>query len=356
MNKKMDSNRILYLDVLRVVACILVAMVHVSAQHIYDAPAGTFFFGTHAAFDCLGFSGVALYFMISGTLKLDAKKAVTIRSVLKRVLHFYFLFFFWKFIFYLFVGLTSDIPMDAAFWKDTIVNVFSGRGHYHLWFLPTIAVVYLFIPMIKKSVESDKKVCLYYVAIFFAIDVLARTMLMFDNKISELLRGFLTYNDFFLFTGYLGYFVWGHYLHTYGSEISKPVRIVIYILAIAMLPLSGLADTYFSTSKGVFDISMNTPMGLTSFVTVTAIFLFVKNARMPSNKVVCRCLMAGSSMTLGIYLIHPMVIVFTEKIGFNSLLFAPVLSLPVVSIAVAIISAVPVFILMKIPVVRKIVT
>ena len=64
------SNRIVYLDVLRVIACFSVIMVHSCAQY-FVKDIGSFNFWVGNIFDGLARIGVPLFIMISGALMLD---------------------------------------------------------------------------------------------------------------------------------------------------------------------------------------------------------------------------------------------------------------------------------------------
>lgn len=354
-----ENKRVIYLDIVRILACFLVVLVHVSAQHIFDNPANTSEFITHASYNCLAFSGVSLYIMISGALMLNSKKEITVNAAIRKTLHMYFLYFAWKLIYDIFNLILKRDSVDLKVIKDIFIDVISGRGYYHLWFLPTIAIIYLFLPMIKKSLENDKIVCQYYLILFFILNIIVETVYNFKFKYKYILVDFLSYNNFYLFTGYIGYFILGHYLNKFCNEIKKPVRIVLYITSICLIPIAGIINSYISVRDSELKVPMNNPFSVFSFIITVSIFIFIKNLKfdekLANKEKVIKVISLLSLMTLGIYLIHPMIIMLVENLGLNSLLFIPALSIPLIMIIDTVITGIIVFILIKIPIINKLI-
>lgn len=65
-----SKNRIFYLDILRVIACLSVIMIHSSAEYVTN-DIGSFNFWIGNLFDSLTRIGVPIFVMISGALMLD---------------------------------------------------------------------------------------------------------------------------------------------------------------------------------------------------------------------------------------------------------------------------------------------
>ena len=77
-----DSKRIAYFDLLRIVAGVLIVMVHVSAQGMETLPLDSMEYFWANFWNGAAFIGVALFVMLSGTLELDPAHP----SDLKRIL------------------------------------------------------------------------------------------------------------------------------------------------------------------------------------------------------------------------------------------------------------------------------
>ena len=120
----MEKKRIVYLDIVRIIACVLVVLVHVAAQWIerlaVPAYASAQWTGSPKvtgvdvavanAFHILAFSGVSLFVMISGALALNPDKEEDLKTLLvKRTLHFFVLYYIWKFFFQIVTMLERGI-------------------------------------------------------------------------------------------------------------------------------------------------------------------------------------------------------------------------------------------------------
>ena len=75
-----EKNHIAYLEALRLVACILVVGVHVSAFNLEQVPVESLNFKVMNGLDCLSILGVPLFVMISGALFLAPSYEVTVKK------------------------------------------------------------------------------------------------------------------------------------------------------------------------------------------------------------------------------------------------------------------------------------
>lgn len=80
--KSSGGRRIAYLDLTRIIACVLVVMVHISAQQIEEFPVDSAQFVITNSYNSLAFTGVALFVMISGALALNPRKETGIKNLL----------------------------------------------------------------------------------------------------------------------------------------------------------------------------------------------------------------------------------------------------------------------------------
>ena len=109
---------------------------------------------------------------------------------------------------------------------------------------------------------------------------------------------------------------------------------------------------------------MNTPFAATSFFMAAAVFTacrsFFFRLSERSNKTVLgkfsRLLVPCSGTTLGIYLLHPLILELLNDLGLNTLLFTPFLSIPVITIGIVILCAAVTYLLLKIPILRRLVS
>ncbi|MCM1025866.1 MAG: acyltransferase family protein [Roseburia sp.] len=342
MNRR---SRVLYLDLLRIAACFLVVMIHVSAQLLETMPSNR----TVNFYNSIALTGMALFVMMSGALALrDGREDGIGEILLHKTVRFYFLYYAWK-VFYQVVDMIEiQEPFTLINIKNEVVlAAIMKRGvAYHLWFLPMIAVIYMFVPLIRKSV-ADRKVCLYFLSVFFIVHVFWATMSNYEFRFDYVFQGFFEYNPFELFGGYLGYFILGHFLFEWGSSIPKVGRILIYILGGGSLILS-----YFEGS------TLKTPFSLTAFFMATALFLLGQRGeeRLRSRgERAGSALFWGASCTLGIYLLHPFALSYFPVQAVSEGLRYPALSIPVMTLCIFLLCGVFSALLLKVPVLRKLV-
>ena len=138
----MQKERIAYFDLIRVIAGILVVMVHVSAQQIESLEVEGTAFAITNAFNCLAFSGVALFVMISGALALRPEREMDLQTLLlRRTLRFFVLYYIWKAFYQVVAMLEKGESLTVAAVKnDVVLALVQKRGYYHLWFLSLIHI------------------------------------------------------------------------------------------------------------------------------------------------------------------------------------------------------------------------
>lgn len=338
-------SRILYLDLLRIAACFLVVTIHVSAQLLETMPASR----TVIFCNSIGFMGVALFVMMSGALSLREGREESIVSILlHKTLHFYLLYYIWKAFYQAVAMVEIGEPFHLVNIKNEIIlTCLTKRGvAYHLWFLPMIAMLYMFVPLIRKSVV-DKKVCLYFLGVFFTVHILWATLQNYDFRFDYVFQGFFEQNPFPLFGGYLGYFILGHFLFTWGSGIRKGWRLLLYVLGGVSLVFYG-----FQGSK------LDTPFAVTAFFMAAALFLLGQSLEGGLEKraeSAQRLLSAVAKCTLGIYLMHPLVLSRFPVEAVSEGLRHPAVSIPVMSLCIFILCGAVSAVLLKIPVLKKLV-
>lgn len=354
----MDKSRIAYLDLIRITACVLVVMVHVLAQQLERLPVDSVQYAIANAFNCLAFSGVALFVMISGALALNPRRDMPLKTLLfHKTVHFFLLYYLWKAIYQIVAMLENGQRFTLYNMKKHILlALIQERGYYHLWFLPMIAIVYMAVPLIKKDVAA-KNVCRYFLCVFFITALLFPTLFHYEFKFKYLFVDFFASNDFYLFGGYLGYFVLGHYLHNWGAGFSPRNRKLLYIAGLCVFAAACISGTSASRAAGQPSYIMNTPMGAATFFTAMAIFAAEQSAgrTLLQSEQIQHVLQSGADTTLGIYLLHPLAITLFAKIKFDASICSPILSIPLLSACIVLVCGLAAAILSRIPIIRKLV-
>ena len=140
--------RVLKYDVLRVIACFAIVLLHVSASYwsVVDIYGSEFVVMT--VYNSLTRFAVPVFFMLSGLFLVSPERENV--KVGKRVLKIILLFYIWS-AFYAFQGvavdaLTGQFSQEA--WNGALQRfVF---GHVHMWFLQMLAGFYILIPVARQ--------------------------------------------------------------------------------------------------------------------------------------------------------------------------------------------------------------
>lgn len=354
----MQKERIAYLDLVRIIAGILVIMVHISAQQIENLAVDSMAFAITNAFNCLSFSGVALFVMISGALALRPERETDLKTLLlHRTLHFFILYYIWKAIYQIVTILEKGESLTVDNVKnDVVLSLIQQRGYYHLWFLPMLAIIYMMVPLMKKAL-AEKKLCQYFLTVFFVAALFVPTLLHYDFKFKYLLKDFFAYNDFYLFRGYLGYFVLGHYLHNWRADITSKRRTLLYAAGGFCFLLACILGTIDAHAAGQPSQHMNTPFAATTFFTAAALFVAGQSVdgKISASVKAKKTFGFLAGTVFGVYLLHPLAILFWESVGLTTSLCTPILSIPLLTVCTAVLSVSAAALLLKVPVLRKLV-
>ena len=164
----------LYIDILRVMACFSVIMLHTSAQPWYNLPVDSVGFKIANSYDALFRFGVPVFVMISGALFLEPKKEPDIKRLYRHnILRLAVLYVFWSCLY----GLMDCRGFDPAGigWKDIAREMILGR--YHLWFLPMIMGIYVLLPVLQVWIRhASKQNIEYFLLLFFFCQILCETI------------------------------------------------------------------------------------------------------------------------------------------------------------------------------------
>ena len=349
-----EKKHIAYLEVLRLVACILVVGVHVSAFNLEQVPVESLNFKVMNGLDCLSILGVPLFVMISGALFLAPSYEITVKKFYTRKIpRIVFLYFFWL-LFYNVVNFLEN----GTVWnftnvkKQIVLESLLGKGMYHMWYLPMLAVLYLLTPFLK-SFAADRKKCLLFCALGFAYSILLPTALKFEFPYRTIVESLYNQFDCSFFGGYVTYYVLGHALHEYVPKLSAQKKAALGLGGVIAMGIEIAVCNVWSVKTGIMSTILNTPFSVTAFIGAAAIFLLLRDGVSGRKQEELSGKLAG--LTLGIYLIHPLFLRIYGWLG-GTTLFAPAaIAVPLIIVLITLISGAAVYALSKIPVVKKIV-
>lgn len=294
-----STSRLLWADVIRVLAIFLVIVVHSSIVPSSPFPlTNTFFF-------LLSFSiakvCVPLFIMLSGALLLDKKESYPIffkKRVMKVVIPWIawtILYMIWNYLFH--EVRPSNISAWKYFFEVTLLST--------LWFLPLITAIYLMTPIIRIGNSLLQKKDKIYIILTWFIWVSVLPFLHASPAFPLSSQGGL----FSVACAYIGYFFLGNFLiklSSFKKSLLIPFAIIASGVLMTFLEIFLMKTTYLASYQTVvFDYFAP---GIV--ITSAGLFLFLYNV---FSHMTLRKTMWGNSIvllsraSLGIYIVHELV-------------------------------------------------
>lgn len=339
------------LDYLRILACIMVVCVHVSAQNWYSISVKSSSWKIFNIYDTMVRSAVPLFFMMSGKLFLSREKINVRKLYTDNLRNLVCIYFLWS-LFYAIdsIGLHNFI---SDFNVTKVLRVVL-ESKYHLWYLPALISVYLLIPIFMALKEHQNGLYLNYICVFFIVFTVIRKSILalpIDSNLTLLLNKFQ-----FALDGYCGYFLLGYLLDKYKYKLLKIRNSVLILGYTITVMLTAIATYKQSILVGKASDVFYNYFFLSTFL--EAIFIFVIFLRIPSeikNEKVAWVIRKVSKYTLFVYLMHLFVLEHLDKwYGMNTMSFHAVISIPAITILVFVICVVIALVLDQVPYIRKI--
>lgn len=305
---KKVENRVLYLDILRVIAIIGVITIHVTGVnviHIENIHTAKWWISN--VFNSLSRFCIPVFFMISGALILSSPMEGDILGGIKRrIKKIGIPFLVWSVLYNLFkhIVLVKDHLNPFELTRVILFDIMTDRTYSHLWFIYVIAGIYMVSPFIKKLlIGTSEKEVRYLVLLWFIATICYSTAQSIFNFINH---GKYLYIAFFkipMASGHVGYFILGYYIHRFG--IKKRIRAGLYVLGLISIISIPLLTYAITVGKQGLNESFYSPFALTNALSAAAIFLLFKNSdwssvNPKSKKFIC----SASNATMGIYFIH----------------------------------------------------
>ena len=341
----MKSKRILYLDMLKIISCIAVVMIHVTADGFNYMNIHSISWNITTIINILVRFAVPVFVMVSGALFLSPDKQLDVKKLWKKnILNLVIVYIVWTLIYAVYAVYNRGQGIS-------IINVLGSavkKSYYHLWFIPMLIGIYACIPLLKPIVNSGKKTVEYFLIIFALFYIIPSTIELFKFPYYTYVRAILNRIQIPML-GYMCYFVLGHYLHTY--ELNKKQKRIIYISSVVAVIISIVVTIVYSWNMNKAILTLANNFSVTTFIMSIAAFVLMKslfeNKKMKFEKAIIHL----SNISLGIYLIH----VLIKDILKNQLdmPFTNIWNLPINTVIMLVGSYLISFGLSKIPFVNK---
>ncbi|MBA9086024.1 ABC-type polysaccharide/polyol phosphate export permease/surface polysaccharide O-acyltransferase-like enzyme [Fontibacillus solani] len=296
----MMKSRLLYPDVLRIMAIIGVVLIHVTAPviGILDVIGEVRYWWAANIMNSAFRWSVPVFFMISGMFLLDPNRNESAKQFyFKRLARVLPAFVIWSFIYYLW-GIRHELNRFET--GSFIKGMAEGSLHYHLWFVYTIIALYIIVPLLRLFVKYASQGIIYACAACFIASNLSMVSGMLGWRLAT---------EIPQITGYIGYFLLGYYLSITCLDLKR--RRLLYGFGIASCLIIVLGNywmiKYFPSLGSYFYNYISFP------VLITAAALFVWFKQIGFNFVTAgtsRLLYLISSSVFSIYLSHVLVMEF----------------------------------------------
>ena len=323
----MNSNqRLVHLDILRVLATFAVIFLHVSTVEFHASPfTNNWYIATVG--DSLVRWCVPVFVMISGAIFLNSGKDVQIRSLfVKYIPRLLLCYVFWTIVYYFLFSYQGSFSITKLL-----------KSHFHLWFLRMLICVYVLIPALRSLVR-DNKILGYCLGVW----------------ILYMLGSFMNLYEVFkmnVIVGFSGYFLLGYYL---SQPLSKKYRICIVLFGVlgAIVTILG---TFFITNKySVADERYFDNLSIQVAAMSAAVFVSVKALASKCGQVVLRFVEWVRKDLFGVYLTHALwlPLVNTETIRHCC---SELFTLPIITVIVFLLSLFTTKLVRLVPGLRKVV-
>lgn len=338
------KKRIVYFDVLKVITCFMVIMIHVISRNWYvlDLKSNEFTFLT--ILDSICRCAVPIYLMISGAIFSNEDKNIKIKDMFRKyILNIFLIYLFWNMTYSILnIIVYGNKIINVKVLKDIFISTILGNGIFHLKFLVTIIGFYLCVPFVRCITKKENKNLLQYLIILLFIFTCTPSILtVFSIN--------LKYPT--LFTGFTLYFILGYYLNTF--EINKKYRYVIYVLGLISLIVTPILTINYSILNNIHSQRFFEYGSFNIYLYSASLFLLFKNIF--NKKEETKLLNSLSKLYFGIYLIHGLVLGLLMKYNVFNLNMNLTIKVFFISLIVFIISLITSFILSKIPFIKRLI-
>lgn len=312
---KTETDRIIFLDYLRVIACFMVVMVH-ACEFYYCNEAGAILANDTdrlwvSLIDGAFRQSVPLFVMASSFLLVPLTTDATIffKRRFSRVL---VPFIVWSLLYAVVPVLTGSISGDIWQRVTTILytaNIDSG----HLWFIYMLIGVYLVMPVISPWINQvSKRGEEMFLAIWFL-----STFTGYLRPLTTYVWGEVFWNSFhalYYFSGYIGYVVLAHYIRRYVDwPLKKTLAVAVPLILVGYAFTAGLFYTHSLESTDYAYVEQSWYFCTFNVAIMTAgTFLLLRHAG-SSARWLYTPVKTVSKLSYGIYLMHIFILGFMQQ-------------------------------------------
>ena len=339
IQNSISDNRIVWLDVIRCVAMIMVIGVHCIDPFYISPTMRAIPEYTHwaAIYGSLLRPSVPLFVMMTGLLLLPVKKQPLGKFYKKRIYRVLFPFLIWSVLYSMFpwvtgvLGLPKEIIGDFFCYtqgqesqslidslKDVAMIPFNfSHKENHMWYIYLLIGLYLYMPFFSAWIENaDRKtkrafLLIWIISLFIPYLKEYVANCLFER--SGYVFGTDTWNEFglfYYFAGFNGYLLLGHYVKK-GNDWSLMKTFILCILMFAVgyyITYTGFSTTASNPNATETEMELFFTFSSPNVLLMTlATFLLLQKVVI-TNSTVIKVLANMTQCGFGIYMVHYFVV------------------------------------------------
>ena len=318
------KNKILWVELCRIAAMFAVVLLHVSAYSIQKSKFHDLQWSIALAYDSLARWCVPVFLMLTGYLaalgsEVDGDVISLVRKRVRRIIP---ALLFWSFFYVIIAGFKNHL-LGKSIFSGVGFALLSGEPYYHMWYLYMLLPMFFIIPYAIKLFERLSKREAFFLIMF------TTSMSAFFSIYRWLFFPVITVPFVLNAVLYLPFIFAGFFLAKFHCHLS--IRWASAIFAVSFVAI--YCGYYYSPSeftpisRGYFFDNFSVPVLLMSF----SAFVIVRGFGSLSFAV-NKSLFLVSSVSLGVYMVHPFFIdlifnFFINPATYNQLWFIPVTTL-----------------------------
>jgi surface polysaccharide O-acyltransferase-like enzyme len=348
-----QAARLYYPDAIRAFSIIAIVFLHVSSPVVQNFSAYRLSWWWIAnVFYSFARPSIVLFVMISGLLLLSPAKEESICLFFRKrffrivvpFLAWGTVYFFWKTH-----GIVSFSSLMQLM-KEFII----GPVYYHLWFIYTIAGIYLTVPVFRVYVKhASRSNQAYLLTLWFigtALYPLIHHFTGFSIGIPIMVAG-----------GFLGAFLLGNFLRDY--QPGKGSGIYLFLAMLACQTFTAYATYYLSLrNDATYDGTFEDFLSPNVIAAAVCLFLLIKNLSFEGFRrklsTIYNLIPMISSASFSIYLMHILVLEILKshlpRFSLEACAIHPIIGIPLTAGVTLILCMIVVIILRKIPLMKYI--
>lgn len=346
-----EPKREFYADFLRILAAFTVVFQHTVSSAWYTAPVNSSEFAALNFLNSMSRFGVGVFIMLSGAFMLSPQRPhppekIFMHNLPRTLLPLAFWVVFYGVIEHLTAGESVLEILKTPFLLFT-------KPASHLWFLYTLAGLYVLTPPLRVfTAYASRKMQLYVIALFFAFGLMVPTI----NHLLSTFADFTLYKNIGIqgTTSFVGFYLTGFYLAHF--EIGPRQRKALYLAALASWITAFVASTYISETHNAPNEYFFGNFRPTTFLMSAGIFCLIKKTFSDGSAQKVQNLQKFtakfSGCMLGVYLIHPLFIKIFYGLNLTLLIPHPIFTAPVAASTFFIVSLCATYALKKIKITK----